>query len=96
MHHSFSQSTSLDRHYLVRIGGVFEKIGFSGGLVRGLMEFNAPGLREDRSLDKCFIKGLLIGICTMKSIRENENIHKDIMKFIKGIQICDCSQVSFS
>lgn len=74
-----------DRAYLVRVDGVFQEIKLSAQLMNGLILFNGTPRRENVALDKSFIKGLLIGVCTINVIRKEKNIHKDILAFIREL-----------
>lgn len=67
------------------VDGVFREIKFSSQLIKGLSLFNGETRRENVALDKSFIKGLLIGICTINTIRKEKNIHKDILAFIREL-----------
>lgn len=53
-------------------------------LVDALKLFNNEENRNNTDLDQPFIKALIIGICTKKSIQSGEDIHKDLLIFIKG------------
>lgn len=72
---------------MVRIDGVFKEIKFSAQLVNGLCLFNQPTNRQKVSFDKPFIKALLIGICTLQTLKlkGEEGIHKDVEKFIREL-----------
>lgn len=54
-------------------------------LVNGLMRMNENGSLKKSGLDAAYIKALIIGICTIKSIENGDSIHKDMLIFMKGI-----------
>lgn len=53
-------------------------------LVNGLSRLNTGENRKNPDLDKAFVKALIIGFCTTKSIRSGHAINKDLMIFMKG------------
>lgn len=81
----FRENANKDRAFLVRVDGVFKEIVFSAQLMNGLFALNQPALRKNPVMDKCFIKALIIGICTIRAIRDDAiAINKDILAFMKG------------
>lgn len=69
----------------MEIDGVFKEIQISAQLIKGLTLFNQAPRRQNIFLDKSFIKGLLIGICTLDGIRNATVINKDILSFIREL-----------
>lgn len=57
-------------------------------LVKGLLELNKDENRGNANLDKPFIKALIIGLCTLKRIKNGDPIKKDLLIFIKGHYLC--------
>lgn len=51
------------------------------------MHLNGSEIRKDASFDIAFVKALVIGICHVKSIEQNGNIHKDMYIFLKGCAV---------
>lgn len=64
---------------------MFKEVKFSAQLINGLTMFNQPALRQNVAYDKPFIKALIIGICTVQSIQNEECIHKDFIKFVREL-----------
>lgn len=53
-------------------------------LVKVLRHLNDGINRTTATMDKVFVKALVIGLCHVKSIEKNEPIHKDMYIFMKG------------
>lgn len=56
-------------------------------LVKGLKLFNDGENRKKIEFDKPFIKALIIGLCTKKAIEDGEEVHKDLLIFMKGLNL---------
>lgn len=54
-------------------------------LVKVLRSLNDETNRKNADLDKSFVKGLVIGFFTIKAVQNNEQMHKDLYIFMKGI-----------
>lgn len=83
----FKSNATKDRAYLVRIDNIFKEIKMASLLVNGLQCFNNGDNRKKSGLDKAFVKALIIGLCTKKAIKNGDKIHKDLLIFIKGLNI---------
>ncbi|XP_031638193.1 uncharacterized protein LOC116350529 [Contarinia nasturtii] len=66
----FKKHESGDRGYIVKLQGKMTQIQLSARAVNGLIKFNTER-RNDVGIDKKFLKALLIGICTLKRIKES-------------------------
>lgn len=75
----------MDRAYFVKVRGKYEEIKMPAVLVKVLLELNEKDNRKDIGMDQPFVKAIIIGICTIKVIRQNEPIDKDLLIFIKAI-----------
>lgn len=64
--------------------GKYDDLIIPARVVEGLKKLNEKGRRED---DKDFIKGLLVGAFTVKSIKNNVEKDKYVIQFIKGNKI---------
>lgn len=69
---------------MVKIGDAFMEVKMAATCVKGLLRFNETENRKDTGLDKAFIKALIIGLCTIKQVKENDRINKDLLIFLKG------------
>lgn len=79
-----------DREYIVKIDDKYVEIKMASLLVRCLMTFNDGENRLNADMDKAFIKGLVIGFCTIRAIENGDNVHKDLLIFIRGsYRFCD-------
>lgn len=83
----FKANEKMDRAYLVKIDNRFEEMKMASVLVNGLKCLNDGENRKQSGLDSAFIKALIIGLCTTKAIKNGVPIHKDLMIFIKGLNI---------
>lgn len=83
----FKNNATNDRAYLVKIGNEFKEIKMASLLVKGLGSLNDSAYRKQPGLDLAFVKALIIGLCTKKAIKNGENIHKDLLVFMKGLNI---------
>lgn len=79
-----------DRAYTIQINNKNQEVTLASRVISGLLWLNEPNRRENTEYDKTFIKALLIGICTLKTIQnlsENQRIPKGVLAFIKGKQV---------
>ena len=72
-----------DRAFKVQAGRTFKEVLLSARLVNGCCNLNQTR-RNDITADKIFLKGLLIGICTVKRIKSSTTFDEGILEFIKG------------
>lgn len=82
---SLFKQIQKDRAYLVKVDDHFTEMKMPALLVEGLLHLNGTENRKNANMDKTFIKALIIGICTIKAIQNNCQIHKDLLIFMKGI-----------
>ncbi|XP_031635606.1 uncharacterized protein LOC116348676 [Contarinia nasturtii] len=73
-----------DRAYLVKIDDKFEEVKLKGSVANWLCSLNEKK-RNDQSLDKYFIKALLIAVFSIKNIKGDDELHADLMAFIKEL-----------
>lgn len=73
-----------DRAFNVQVGRTYKEVLLSARLVNGLSNVNQTPRRNDVNLDKVFLKGLIIGICTVKGINTSPTFDEGILDFIKG------------
>lgn len=74
--------------------GVGEIVTIPAKAVHGMLQLNLPGNRENASKDVCFIKALLVSLCTLKKIQsmdESEKLENGIVNFMKGEYFCSNS-----
>lgn len=69
----------------MKIDGRFKDVTMAAVLVKLLRRANDTENRKKAGLDRGFLKALIIGLCTAKSIEKGEQIHKDILIFIKEL-----------
>lgn len=81
----FKNNATKDRAYFVKIDDQFKEIKMASLLVNGLKILNDGENRKQPGLDKTFVKALIIGLCTQKAIENGEQIHKDLLIFMKGL-----------
>lgn len=72
-----------DRAFKVQVERTFKEVLLSARLVNGCSNLNQTR-RNDSTADKIFLKGLLIGICTVKRIKSSPTFDEGILDFIKG------------
>lgn len=87
IHSNYIKQSQKDRAYFVKIGDTFKEVKMASVLVNGLQMFNENENRKKSEFDKSFVKALIIGLCTKKSIENGEEINKDLLIFIKGKQL---------
>lgn len=78
---------------MVQVGEHFEEIKLPARAVNGLKGLNSDGKRESTSKDKMFIKALLVGLSSVKGIKNGE-INKRLIRFMKGklFKLCSINQ----
>lgn len=80
----FSIQASGDRSFKFLVGRQFKHFLLPARLVNGLTKLNFSN-RDDVNADAVFLKGLLIGLCTVKGIKESSTFDDGILYFMKGI-----------
>lgn len=83
----FKNNATKDRGYFIKIDNQFKEINMASLLVNGLQCINNGENRKQPGLDKAFVKALIIGLCTKKAIENGEQIHKNLLVFMKGLNI---------
>lgn len=69
----------------MKIGGEFKEMKMAAILVKVLLTLNGDEKnRANADLDLAFVKGMIIGLCSVKPIQNKEPIHKDLQIFMKG------------
>lgn len=68
----------------MKVGNGIERVKLKKQLVDFLIRLNVE-LKEDRGVDKAFVKGLVIAVFSVKKIKSNENLSLDLVSFIKGM-----------
>lgn len=82
----FSTQEEKDRAFWVKVGDGFQEVKLKGRIVKWLCDLN-ENKRNEQSIDKHFVKALLIAIFSVKTIKENGALDVDLMAFINGISI---------
>lgn len=68
---------------MIESGNDFKEIWLSSQVVSGLLQMNKK--RSTEQYDLLFIKALLIGLCTMKKIKDKEPIEDGIATFMMNL-----------
>lgn len=82
-----SKQGNGDRAFKIKTSDdCYEVIQLSKRPVDGLITLNTGKKRDNVRIDKYFLKGLLIGVCTLNGIKDNESTTLGVgkYKFIKG------------
>ncbi|XP_031626207.1 uncharacterized protein LOC116342655 [Contarinia nasturtii] len=81
----FKRNDKGDRAFQIRTQNGLEEITLSARAVNGLIKLNEN--RDDEGKDKTFLKALLIGIYTLKRIKEStvETIDRGVLEFVKDL-----------
>lgn len=74
----------MERHYPVEVGNGIEHVKLKKNLVDFLIKLNVER-REDRSVDKAFIKGLMIAVFTVQKIKTSNNFNENLKAFINDL-----------
>lgn len=78
------QQASGDRAFKIEIHGEFKEVLLSARVVMGLVTLNGKK-RNDMKTDKVFLKALVIGVCTLKRVKESPSpFDEGIVQFVKG------------
>lgn len=68
----------------MEVGNGIECVKLKKLLVDFLVRLNIER-REDSTVDKAFVKGLVIGVFSVQKIKSNENLSSDLVAFISGM-----------
>lgn len=68
----------------MQVGNGIERVKLKKQLVDFLIRPNVER-REDSGVDKAFVKGLVIAVFSVQKIKSQENLHLDLISFIKGM-----------
>lgn len=71
---------------MVNVGENVQLVKLKTLLVDLLIRLNLQR-REDDSMDKVFIKGLVIAVFSVRKVKAHENFHPDLVAFIRGLCI---------
>lgn len=66
--------------------GAYKELTLAASVVNYLKMVNNESNRKDISLDKSFMKALLIGLWTVKTIKNEPAINSDLKKCVKRKQ----------
>lgn len=72
-----------NRYFMVPIGDNFKEIGLSAKVVDGLIKINK--CKPNEKYDCGFLKGLLIGFCSIPKIQQNEHIDDAALSLIRDL-----------
>lgn len=72
------------RTYQVQMDGEFHEMKIKAAMVEVLSEVSEDGKRSNAVFDKMFIKALIIGLSSTKSIQDGEKLHEGVKAFVKG------------
>lgn len=75
----FKQNDNGDRAFKIYVNGDVKEVLLSATAVKGLVKLNQQH-RKDKSVDKIFLKGLVIGVCTIQRFRD----FPELMPFKNG------------
>lgn len=84
---AFKENVDKDRAYMIKIDGSYTEVSLAASFVMYLKAVNSPMNRENSDLDKPFIKALLVGLCSIKTIKSTSEIDKGYIAFIKGKEL---------
>lgn len=76
------QQKEFERHYKVANGGKVVKL--KKFLIDFLSRLNVER-RGDVSIDKAFVKGLIMGVFNVQTVKANEALDPQLMEFVKGV-----------
>lgn len=74
----------MERHYAVQVGDDVEFVKLNKVLVDFLTKLNVDR-RKDSSVDKTFVKGLIIAAFTVQKVKTNDILNQDLMEFIHDL-----------
>lgn len=73
--HFYNSQDNGDRFFMVPKDDGFEEIKLSGQAAEGLVKMNSE--KRNETFDLRFIKGMLIGFCTVKKVKDFKS-YKDL------------------
>lgn len=79
----FNHQNETERHYKVEVGDGFVFVKLKKALVDFLIRLNKER-REDSTVDKAFVKGLVIAVFSVQKVKSGETFNSALINFIKG------------